>query len=281
MPDLSQELAPEQLRTKMDRVGRASRFSVHGIAPCPVESLGIPGAMAESRINRMTAVSKQWRTATARLVPLLLVWAVLGSVIASPLEAQTCLGFSGAGFLGASGAIRREGSDTTTGFGGSAGLGIGRVAAVASYLRVSGTDEFEPDSGFQNIRAAVAYEAITSTLSLCPVLTVGTEGVSSRDFPQIPYRAEPFVGGGLALGRRFTAPDSGLGFIPSLIVATESHKVERVIEGDILTRSRETVVLLRGGVTVEFSRLFVRPYLALIAVDNGWLTGGVRFGLTF
>jgi ketosteroid isomerase-like protein len=69
--------------------------------------------------------------------------------------------------------------------------------------------------------------------------------------------------------------------IPSLTVTTESHRVERIVEGDIATRSRETVVLLRGGVTVEFGRLFVRPYVALITVDNGWLTAGARFGLRF
>ncbi len=69
--------------------------------------------------------------------------------------------------------------------------------------------------------------------------------------------------------------------IPSLIVTIEIHRVERFIEDGILTRSREMDVLLRGGVTVEFGRLFVRPYVALIAVDNGWLTAGARFGLRF
>ena len=98
--------------------------------------------------------------------------------------------------------------------------------------------------------------------------------------PSLPV-PNPSSGAGLALGRRFSVPDSGLAIIPSLIVTTESHRVERIIEGDILTRSRETDALLRGGVTVEFGRFFVRPYVARIVVDNGWLTGGVRFGLTF
>ena len=200
---------------------------------------------------------------------------------ASPLAAQSCLGFSGDGFVGASGATRREWSYTTTGFGGSAGLKIGRLAAVGSYLKFSGTDEFDQEFDFQNLRAAVAYEAITTSLSLCPVLTLGSEGVSSRGFPSIPYRAAPFFGGGLALGRRFIVPDSGLGLVPSVIVTTESHNVERIIEGDIATRSREASALLRGGVTVDLGWLFVRPLVALIAVDNGWLAGGARFGLRF
>ena len=213
------------------------------------------------------------RPGAALLVRLLLAWAVLAPATASPLAAQSCLGFSGDGFVGASGSTRREWSYTTTGFGGSAGLKIGRLAAVGSYLKFSGTDQFDQEFGFQNLRAAVAYEAVTSSLSLCPVLTLGSEGVSSRGSSSIPYRAAPFFGGGLALGRRFIVEDSGIALIPSLIVTTESHSVERIIEGDIATRSREANALLRGGVTVEFGRLFVRPFVALMAVDNGWLTG--------
>ena len=229
----------------------------------------------------MTAAATRRRPAAALLVRLLLAWAVLGPGTTSPLEAQACLGFSGSGFLGASAASRREWSNATTGFGGSAGLKTGPVAAVASYLKFSAADVYDQEFAFQNVRATVAYEAITSSLSLCPVLTLGSEGLSSRGFPSIPSRSEPFVGGGLALGGRFSVPDSGLAIIPSLIVTTESHRVERIIEGDILTRSRETDALLRGGVTVEFGRFFVRPYVARNVVDNGWLTGGVRFGLTF
>lgn len=228
----------------------------------------------------MTAAARHRRPVAVLLGRLLLASSVLGTVAAG-LEAQTCLGFSGTGFVGASGAIRREWSHTVTGFGGSAGVKMGRVAAVASCLRFSGADQFDQEFEFHNVRATVAYEAITSSLSLCPVGTFGSEGVSSRDFRSIPYRADPFVGGGVALGRRFASSDSGPAVIPSLIVTAESHRVERIIEGDILIRSRETDVLLRGGVTVEFGRLFVRPYVALIAVDNGWLAAGARFGLRF
>ena len=146
---------------------------------------------------------------------------------------------------------------------------------------VLGHGPIRPGVRLSEPSGAVAYEAVTSSLSLCPVLTLGSEGVSSRGFSSIPYRAAPFFGGGLALGRRFIATDSGIALIPSLIVTTESHSVERIIEGDIATRSREANALLRGGVTVEFGRLFVRPFVALMAVDNGWLTGGVRFGVRF
>lgn len=167
------------------------------------------------------------------------------------------------------------------GVGGSDGFKIGRVAAVGSYLRFSGAHEFDQELEFQNVRATLAYEAITSSLSLRTGGTFGSEGVSSRDFRSIRYRADHFFGGGLALGRRFTFSDTGPAVIPSLVVTTESRSVERIIEGDILIRSRETDALLRGGVTLEFGRWFVRPYVALIAADNGWLTGGARFRLRF
>lgn len=236
--------------------------------------------MQELRSDGMTVAARHRRPVAVLLGRLLLASSVLGPA-ATGLEAQTCLGFSGTGFVGASGAIRREWSHTMTGFGGSAGVKMGRVAVVTSYLRFSGADDFDQEFEFHNVRATVAYEAITSSLSLCPVGTFGSEGVSSREFRSIPYRADPFVGGGVALGRRFASPDSGPAVIPSLVVSAESHRVERIIEGDILTRSREMDVLLRGGVTVEFGRLFVRPYVALIAVGNGWLTAGARFGLRF
>ena len=108
------------------------------------------------------------RPAALLPVRLLLACTIFGPLTASSLEAQSCLGFSGDGFIGASGATRREWSYTMTGFGGSGGLRIGRVGAVASYLKFSGTDEFGQTFGFQNFRATVGYEAITSSLSLCP-----------------------------------------------------------------------------------------------------------------
>ncbi len=229
----------------------------------------------------MTALATHRPPVAVQLVRLLLTWAALGLVTAPPLEAQACLGFSGDGYVGASGASRREWSRTTTGFGGTGGVRIGRVAAVASYLKFSGADEFDQEFSFQNLRATVAYEAFTSSLSLCPVLALGSEGVSSRDFRSLPYRAEPFFGGGLALGRRITVPNSRLAIIPSLIVSAERHEVERLIEGDIVIQNRETEMQLRGGVTMEFGRLFIRPYANFVAAANGWLTGGAWVGLRF
>ena len=237
--------------------------------------------MQESLSEGKTVAARHHRPVAALVRRLLLASSVLVPAATCPLEAQTCLGFSGTGFVGASGAIRSEWSHTMTGFGGSGGFKIGRVAAVGSYLRFSGADQFDQEFEFQNVRATVAYEAITSSLSLCPVATFGSEGVSSRDFRSIPHRADPFLGGGLALGRRFTLADSGTAVIPSLIVTSESHSVERIIEGDIVIRNREMDVLVRGGVTFEFGRFFVRPYVALVAAENGWLTGGARFGLRF
>ena len=219
------------------------------------------------------------RPVAALLVRVLLA-CVLGPVIPSPLQAQTCLGFSGQGFLGASGAVRREWSENTTGIGGTGGLRVGPVAATAHYLAFSDVDKFDQDFDFQSVRATFAYEFHMQPLSLCPVLTLGSEGVSSRDFSSFPYRSEPFYGSGLAVGHRLTAPDFGVTIIASLTASIERHVVERLIEGDILIRVREARGLLDGGVTAAFGRLFVRPY-ALIVADHGWMTGGVRLGLTF
>lgn len=237
--------------------------------------------MQESSSEGTTVAARHHRPVAVLLRRLLLASSVLVPAATSPLAAQTCLGFTGNGFVGASAASRSEWSNTITGFGGTGGLKIGRVAAMASYLRFSGADEFDQEFEFQNVRATVAYEAITSSLSLCPVATFGSEGVTSRDFRSIPYFADPFLGGGLALGRRYTLAGSGPAVIPSLIVTAESHRFERIIEGDIVVGRRGIDVLLRGGVSLEFGRFFVRPYVALVAADNGWLTAGARFGLIF
>ena len=103
----------------------------------------------------------------------------------------------------------------------------------------------------------------------------------SRDFSSFPYRSKPFFGGGLAVGHAFTATNSGVTIIPSLGASFENHVVERIIEGDIAINERETTVVLHGGLTVESGRLFVRPYAAFLAVENGWLTGGATLGARF
>ena len=143
-----------------------------------------------------------------------------------------------------------------------------------AHRKFSGIDEFDQEFGFQNVRAAATYENITSSLPLRLVLTHGSEGVSSRIVRFLPYRSEARFWGSLPLGRRFTVPDSGLALIPSVTVRTEIHNDERIIEGDIVARSREADALPRDGVAMEFRRLFVRPFVALMAVDNGWLMGG-------
>ena len=233
----------------------------------------------QSRRNSLTEAASLRRPAAAHLARLLVVWAVSAS--AAPLEARTCLGFGGQGFLGASGAVRREWSENMTGIGGSGGLRVGRVAAAGHYLKLSGADRYDQEFAFARARATLAYELPASSLSLCPVLTTGLEGISSRDFSSFPYKSRPFVGGGLAAGHRFTATDSGVTIIPSLIASIESHVVERIIEGDISINERAMTVLLHGGVTVESGRLFVQPYAAFLAVGNGWLTGGATLGLRF
>ena len=229
----------------------------------------------------MTDETSLCRPAAALLARLLVAWAVLGPPSASPLEARTCLGFSGQGFLGASGALRREWSTNMTGIGGSGGLRIGRVAAAGRYLKFSAADRYEQEFDFDRARVTLAYELPASSLSLCPILSTGLEGISSRDFSSFPYKSKPFLGGGLAVGYPFRATDSGVTIVPSLSASIESHVIERIIEGDISIDEREATVLLQGDVTVESGRLFVRPYAAFVAVENGWLTAGATLGLRF
>ena len=235
----------------------------------------------ESRWHDVTEETLLCRPAAALLARLLVAWAALGPPSASPLEARTCLGFSGQGFLGASGAVRHEWSENMTGIGASGGFRIGRLAAAGRYLKFSAADRYDQEFDFDRARVTLAYELPASSLSLCPILSTGLEGISSRDFSSFPYKSKPFLGGGLAVGYPFTATDSGVTIILSLSASIESHVVERIIEGDISINERETTVLLDGGLTVEFGQLFVRPYAAFLAVENGWLTGGATLGLRF
>lgn len=228
-----------------------------------------------------TAPARRRARSPALLARLLLACAALGSLAPSPIEAQACLGFGGDGFLGAAGELRREWSENTNGLGGAAGLTIGRLAAAGHYLKFSGADEYDQEFDFESARATVAYEFGASSFALCPVLSFGSEGISSRGFRSFPYRSKPYFGGGLAVGRRYGAPDAGLAIIPSITITIENHVVERIIEGDISIDPRETDALVRGGITVEFGRLYVRPHAAFIVVEDGWVTGGARIGVRF
>lgn len=204
-----------------------------------------------------------------------------GTAIPSVLEAQDCFGFSGQGYLGASGAVRNEWSANIRGIGGAGGFRVGPVSATGEFLKFSGADEYDQEFDFASARASLGLALRTSSVSLCPVVTTGLEGISSREFSSFPYKSRPVFGGGLAVGRRLTGPDARVTIIPSLTATVESHVVERIIEGDISINERETSALLHGGVTVEFGSVFVRPYAAFVVARNGWLAGGARFGLRF
>ena len=78
----------------------------HSRVACGSTSLGVPGEMRESPSDRMTAMAIRQRPAALLQVRLLMACTILGPLTASSLEAQSCLGFSGNGFVGASGATR-------------------------------------------------------------------------------------------------------------------------------------------------------------------------------
>ena len=206
--------------------------------------------------------------------------ALVGSVTPSALGAQACLGFSGTGFVSGSGAVWREGSDDTRGIGGAAGLDLGPVAATGRFLKFSGADEFDQDFDFEDARANVALKLPIPLLSVCPVVTVGTGGVLSRNFSDLPYKSETVYGGGVAVGKRFSAPGSGFAVIPSLIVSLENYAVDRLFD-DIVEGDREVSAVIRGGITVEIGRILVRPYAALTTADDSYLLAGALLGVTF
>ena len=222
------------------------------------------------------------RLATALSGLGLSLW-LAAAALAAPdgLEAQACLGFGGDGFVGAAGGVRREWSENTRGIGAAAGLGAGPISARARFLKFSGTDEFGQEFDFEDSRLHVALKLASSPLVACPVVTVGMDGISSRDFSDLPYKSAAVYGVGAALGRIFTAPGSGPSVIPSLIVSVESHEVERLIEGDILIDERELRGVVRAGVSVEFGRLLLRPHATFNAIADGYLTGGALLALKF
>ncbi|WP_419163048.1 hypothetical protein [Candidatus Palauibacter sp.] len=211
----------------------------------------------------------------------LLTWlALLGATTPAVLEAQACLGFSGNGFLSASGAVWRESSDDTRGIGGAVGLDLGPVAATGRYLKFSGADEFDQEFDFADSRANFALKLPIPLLSVCPVVTVGTGGVLSRNFSDLPYKSETVYGGGVAVGQRFSAPGSGLAIIPSLIVSVENYAVDRLYD-DIVEGGREVSAVIRGGITVEIGRILVRPYAGLTTADDSYLLAGALIGISF
>lgn len=212
----------------------------------------------------------------------LLAWLVLPvAVTPSALEAQACLGFGGNGFVSASGAQWREDSENTNGIGGRAGLDLGPLAATAQYLKFSGADEFDQEFDFEDSRATVALKLpMIPLLSLCPVVTVGTGGVLSANFSELPYKSELVYGAGMALGHRFSAAGSGFAIIPSAIISVENYEVDRLFD-DILEGDREFSAILRGGVTVEIGKIYTRPYVALNTTDQSYLLAGALLGVTF
>ena len=210
-----------------------------------------------------------------------LAWLVLPAFAApAALDAQACLGFGGSGFLSGSGAVWRESSEDVRGLGGSAGLDLGLVAATGHYLKFSGSDEFDQEFDFEDIRANLALKLPLPFLSVCPVATVGTGGVLSRNFDDLPYESDTVYGGGVAAGIRLGAPASGLAVIPSLLVSVENYSVDRLYD-DIVEGDREFSAVVRGGVTIEIGSIYVRPHAVFTTADDSYLLGGVLLGVTF
>lgn len=209
-----------------------------------------------------------------------IIWlACLGSVAPSALSAQACLGFGGKGFLSASGAVWRAGSEDTKGIGGAAGLSLGPVAATGRFLKFEGAESDE-NLDFEDTRATLALKLPIPLLSVCPVVTLGTGGVLSRNFDNLPDRSETVYGIGVAAGQRFGAAGSGVAVIPSLIVSVENYAVDRLFD-DIVEGDREVSAVLRAGVTVEVGSILVRPYAAWTTAEDTSLIAGILLGVTF
>ena len=210
-----------------------------------------------------------------------LAWLALTEIAApAALEAQACLGFGGSGFLSGSGAVWRESSEDVRGLGGAGGLDLGPVAATGRYLKFSGTAASDREFDFEDARASVALKLPLPVLSVCPVATVGIAGVLSTNSGGLPDRSETVYGVGAAVGKRFGATGSGLAIIPSATVSIESYSVDRLYN-DIVEGEREAGTVIRGGVTVEISSVYVRPYLAFTTAEDSYRIVGVLLGVAF
>ena len=210
-----------------------------------------------------------------------LAWLVLPLAAApAALDAQACLGFGGSGFLSGSGAVWRESSEDVRGLGGSAGFDLGLVAATGHYLKFSGADEFDQEFDFEDMRANVALKLPLPFLSVCPVASVGTGGVLSRNFNDLPSDSETVYGGGVAVGLRLGAPASPVAVIPSVMVSVENYSVDRLFD-DIVEGDREFGAVVRGGVTVEIGSIYIRPHAVFTTADDSYLLGGVLLGVAF
>lgn len=213
--------------------------------------------------------------------PCRLAWlALIGIAAPAVLEAQACLGFSGSGFLSGSGAVWRESSEDVRGLGGAAGVDLGPVAATGHYLKFSGADGSDAESGFEDARASVALELPLPVLSVCPVVTVGIGGVLPTNSGDLPDRSETVYGVGVAVGQRFGATGSGLAIVPSVTVSVENYSVDRLYD-DIVEGDREASAVIRGGVTAEIGSIHVRPYVAFTTAEDSYLIAGAQLGVTF
>ena len=168
----------------------------------------------------------------------LLAWLVLPvAVTPSALEAQACLGFGGNGFVSVSGPNGAKTSENTNGIGGRPGLDLGPLAATAQYLKFSGADEFDQEFDFEDSRATVALKLpMIPLLSLCPVVTVGTGGVLSANFSELPTRANSSTEPAWRWVTGSAQRVPGFAIIPSAIISVENYEVDRlfddILEGD-------------------------------------------------
>ena len=206
-----------------------------------------------------------------RLVPsrmsalhVLVFLALPGFATPASLGAQACLGFGGNSFLGPAGAVRHWESGNMRGFGGAVGFGLRQLAAKAQLLRFSRLGEARRGSGFVFALTDLAVKLPDYGVSLCPVATVGFEGIPSRGHNW---------GIGLALGHRLTKPGSSLAIIPNLIASMESSVLE-VVYGDLGFERREYSAMVRGGIAFEFMGAFARPFAALNTLADGYVMWG-------
>ena len=166
------------------------------------------------------------------------------------------------------------------GFGGAVGFGLRQLAAKAQLLRFSRLGEARRGPGFVFARADLAVKLPDYGVSLCPVATVGLEGIPSRSHSVRPSRNGYNWGIGLALGQRLTKPGSSLAIIPNLIASMESSVLD-VVYGDLGFERREYSAMVRSGVTFEFEGAFGRPFAALNTLADGYVMWGAVAGWRF
>ena len=226
--------------------------------------------------DAMSSPVRRMARASARPPLAIAILALSGLLAAPALEAQSCLGFDGGGFLAATTTARGDDRwfGNGRGLGGAAGISLGPVGATASFSRV---DVVDSEHHIRDLRGQFAVELPFPAVSICPVGTVGYETTTAEGL--LESDPDDFVfGAGVAAGLRFSSSTTGIVLIPSAMVGL-GHR--RIMEGaDDASFVRDFGGVFQVGATLRIGRLFGRVYGVVTTNGSDEITGAA-VGLAF